>query len=86
LGKCNFNEGLIGGLPSNIKAAHKFGEAGDPIEKNLSESAIVYLDNNPYILTVMVKGKEVTKLPEVIKQISATIYQKMSSIAKPPSS
>ena len=85
LGKCNFNEGLVGGLPSNIRVAHKFGEAGDPVEKNLSEAAIIYLDNNPYILTVMTKGKDVTKLPEVIKQISATVYQKMSAIAKPSS-
>ena len=83
LSKCNFTEGLVSGLPSSVKVAHKFGEAGDPTEKHLCESAIVYLDNNPYILTVMVKGQDLAKLPEIIKEISATVYKDMSAAAKP---
>lgn len=79
LAKCNFKDGLMNGLPSNIKAAHKFGEAGDPNEKQFSESAIVYLGNNPYILTVMVKGKDYSKLPDIIKQISGIVYQNMNA-------
>lgn len=82
LGKCNFKEGLVSGLPASIKVAHKFGESGDPTEKQFSESAIVYLDNNSYILTVMVKGKDFSKLTDVIKQISGIVYQDMFTFSK----
>jgi len=82
LSQCSFKTGLVGGLPSNLKAAHKFGESGDPTEKHFSESAIIYLDNNPYILTVMLKGKSYDKLPQIIRQISNTVYQNMAGTTK----
>jgi beta-lactamase class A len=61
---------------------HKFGEAGDANEKQLHESAIIYLDNNPYLLTIMTKGNDMKKLPDVINQISALIYQNMNVASK----
>ena len=82
LGKCDFKEGLVSGFPSSVRAAHKFGESGDPLHQELGESAIVYLDNNPYVLTVMLKAKEQTKLPGIIKQISELVYQNLLSSAK----
>jgi len=78
LGKCNFTDGLVSGLPSSVKVAHKFGESGDPVHAEFSESAIVYLNNNPYVLTVMTKGKTYDKLPAIVKQISEVVYRKMS--------
>ncbi|MBS7787038.1 serine hydrolase [Flavobacterium sp. CYK-55] len=77
LAKCNFKKGMVAGLPSDIKIAHKFGESGDPMEKHLSESAVIYLNNSPYTITIMTKGKDMNKLPEVIKQLSTTVYQFM---------
>lgn len=82
LGKCNFKDGLVSGLPSSVKVAHKFGESGDPQHFELSESAIVYLNKNPYVLTVMTKGQAYDKLPGVVKQISETVYRQMSESAK----
>jgi beta-lactamase class A len=35
LGKSVFKDGILKGLPNNIKVAHKFGEDGDPVEKQL---------------------------------------------------
>ncbi len=80
LSSCDFKGGLVSGFPSNVKVAHKFGEAGDPSEKQFSESAIVYLNNDPYLLTVMVKGKDYSKLPDIIKQISGIVYQNMTGM------
>lgn len=77
LSKCDFKEGMIAGLPKNTKVAHKFGEAGSHVEPQLSESAIIYLDNNPYTITIMTKGTDMKKLPLVIKDISNTVYQNM---------
>ena len=77
LQKCNFNEGMKSGLPNSVKVAHKFGEAGDQNEQQLCETAIVYLNNNPYVLTIMTKGKDFKQLPQVTKEISSIVYQNM---------
>jgi beta-lactamase class A len=77
LQKCNFNEGLKSGLPNSVKVAHKFGEAGDQNEQQLTETAIVYLNNYPYVLTIMTKGKDYKQLPQIAREISSIVYQNM---------
>lgn len=77
LSQCDFKRGLIAGLPKYSKVIHKFGESGDTSGQQLSESAIVYLDNNCYVLTVMTAGKDYKQLPLIIKEISASVYQFM---------
>lgn len=79
LSKCEFNEGIVKGLPSNVKIIHKFGEAGTESEKQLHESAIVYLKDRPYLLTVMTKGRDPKKLPKLIQEISQMTYNAMLS-------
>ena len=77
LSECDFKAGIESSLPPNVQLAHKFGEwgvANNPNIHQLSESGIVYLDNSPYILTVMTQGKDVKRLPEVISEISSIIY------------
>jgi beta-lactamase class A len=77
LSKTDFKDGIQKGIPTNVKLAHKFGEAGNPQEMQLHESAIVYLNDKPYLLTVMTKGKDNKTLAQLIAQISATVYQQM---------
>ncbi len=79
LSQCDFNCGLIAGLPKGTKVAHKFGESGKINEQHLSESAIIYINNSAYVLTVMTSGKDYKKLPEIIKEISANVYQYMKT-------
>jgi hypothetical protein len=74
LTKSDFKNGIVNGLPSSVQLAHKFGESGDASEKQLHESAIVYLNNNPFLITIMTKGKDLKKLPEVIKEASNLVY------------
>ncbi len=73
----DFKKGLIKDIPDYIKKAHKFGEGGIDTEPELSESALVYLENKPYLLTIMTKGKDNQKLAQIISQISNIIYQSM---------
>ena len=75
LSQCDFKQGLVGGLPNNTIIAHKFGEAGNDEMHELNESGIIYLGNKRYLLSVMTKGKEFSKLSEVLKSISRTVYQ-----------
>ncbi|MGV3696864.1 serine hydrolase [Flavobacterium sp.] len=81
LTQSNFRSGIVKELPEHIKVAHKFGEAGNDQEKQLHESAIVYLNDNPYLLTVMTKGRDNQKLSELISEISQAIYLEMQNSA-----
>lgn len=77
LSQCEFKDGILLGLPKGTRVAHKFGESGNQIDKQLHESAIVYLANKPYLLTVMTKGKDNKKLSQLIGEISQTAYNYM---------
>jgi beta-lactamase class A len=80
LNTCNFREGLVAGLPSNINVSHKFGEAGYDNSPELSESGIIFMNNHPYLLTVMTNGNDMKKLPEAISKISAVVYDQMAAL------
>jgi beta-lactamase class A len=77
LGTCDFKDGIVSGLPNGTKIAHKFGESGTPIEMQLHESAIVYIKDKPYLLTVMTKGKDNKTLAKLIGEISAIVYKNL---------
>lgn len=81
LSECNFKDGILIGLPQGARVAHKFGESGNSVDKQLHESAIVYLANKPYLLTVMTKGNDNKKLSQLIGEISQTVYNDMLSEA-----
>ena len=78
LTKSVFTEGIVKGLTnSEIPIAHKFGESGNVKNKELHESALLYLDNQPYLITIMTRGNdyvEYSKLAEVIQRITHIIY------------
>ncbi|MEN9335440.1 MAG: hypothetical protein RLZZ500_427 [Bacteroidota bacterium] len=79
LTQSDFKLGVAASLPKGVSFSHKFGEAGDAIEKQLHETAIVYVENRPYLVTIMTKGKSFDELPEVIKQISGMVYREMAA-------
>jgi len=79
LSQSEFRNGIRSGVPSQIPVAHKFGEAGDANISHFSESGIIYINNNPYLLTVMTKGKQLDLLPGVAKEISRKVFEKLSA-------
>jgi beta-lactamase class A len=79
LTKSDFRNGILQGVPKSIKVAHKFGEEGNIDNLELHESAIIYLENSPYVLTIMTKGKDLLKQSKVLEDISSKIYQVLSS-------
>ncbi|MBS1582547.1 MAG: serine hydrolase [Bacteroidetes bacterium] len=74
----DFNDGLRRGVPESTDVAHKFGEYSDGTSMQLHDSGIVYLQNNPYAITILTKGPDVAKLPEAIGALSGAVYQRMS--------
>ena len=79
LTETDFKEGFLSALPAGIKVAHKFGEGGPDTAPNFSESAIIYLGNQPYLLTVMLKGRDIKKLPLVTRDISRKVFEIMAA-------
>jgi beta-lactamase class A len=81
LTQSGFKNGLVKDLPPTVTVAHKFGEAGDAVTHQLHESGIIYLKNNPYLLTVMTQGTDWDKLSNDIGHISAMVYDNMIDTA-----
>ena len=79
LTQSKFKNGLSKGLTEGVRMAHKFGESGETgKEMQLHEEGIVYLDNNPYLVVVMTKGKDFEKQGACIAEISKVIYNRFN--------
>lgn len=78
LTRSNYKGALMKGIPSGVEVAHKFGERPYENGFNFHEGGIVYLKNKPYILVVMTRGKDNTKLPGVIGEISKMCYDQVA--------
>jgi beta-lactamase class A len=75
LSKTTFKDGIVAGLPSGIVVSHKFGERITSFkEVELHDCGIVYYPEKPYLLCVMTKGRDLSKLKDVIKNISQIVY------------
>jgi beta-lactamase class A len=77
LTQVSFRDGLVAGVPSNIKVAHKFGTrvigtgAGS---RQLHDCGIVYAPKTPYVLCVMTRGNESKNLSYFIAEVSKRVY------------
>lgn len=67
-----FREYLGSGLPQDITLAHKIGIDTD--RKVYLDSGIIYLENRPYILSVMTKSKTEQQAKDIMKDISENIF------------
>lgn len=79
LTKSDYKNGIVQGLPNGVEVAHKFGEEGNVNNQELHESGIVYLENSPYLITIMTKGKDLSKQSKVLSEISAKVYQSLAT-------
>lgn len=82
LSRVNYKEGLVKGVSSDVVVSHKYGERIIPLgngenEYEFHDCGIVYLDNNPYKLCVMTKGKglDLNKSAGIISNISKIVYE-----------
>ncbi|TSC76007.1 MAG: beta-lactamase [Parcubacteria group bacterium Gr01-1014_31] len=81
MAKTRFRDGIIAGVPANRTVAHKFGEritlqAGRPVAQ-LHDCGIIYHPRAPYLLCVMTRGPEFSRLPPVIAAVSKIVYQEI---------
>ncbi len=81
LAQCKFKDGILKNLPAGVKAIHKFGEYSADENKELHESAIIYINNNAYLITIMSKGHDFKKLSDLMGQLSKMVYDYMTTSA-----
>jgi beta-lactamase class A len=90
LSESYFPEGLEAGLPANIPSSNKFGERTVETKnavtgnttvdyRELHDCGIIYYPQNPYLLCVMTKGQDFSKLAKIIADISAMVYNETAS-------
>jgi beta-lactamase class A len=80
LANSDFKDGIRAGVPQGCRIVHKFGEGGADNNPDLSESAIIFSPAGTYLLTIMVNGRDMQKLPQAISGISRKAYEQMNSI------
>lgn len=80
LGNSRFDKGIVAGVPTGIRVAHKFGEAQrlnhetNEARVILNDCGIVYRKDAPYILCVMTEGDSFERQENIIKSISEIVY------------
>ena len=80
-----FTKGIMGGVPSDMVVAHKFGEntnylnSGIVANHELHDCGIVYYSNHPYLLCVMTRGTDLSALQGAIEDISRTAYKSIDA-------
>jgi beta-lactamase class A len=77
LTRSDFDKGISAGIPAGIPIANKFGERdyGRAGDSQLHDCGIVYAPKRPYMLCIMTQGSGIERLSEVIRDISAAVYE-----------
>jgi len=74
-----FYDGIAKGLPKGITVANKFGERKTDEFQQLHDCGIVYYPKKPYLVCIMTRGDDFSKLSTTIGDISKMIYTSVSS-------
>ncbi len=80
LSHTTFTDGLVAGVPQNIRVAHKFGHRILGPEHQLHDCGIVYHPAMSYLLCVMTSGANPDNLEAAIAEVSHIVYDAMSSL------
>lgn len=80
LSQSTFEQGIRKGVPLSIPISHKFGERKptDSLQQ-FHDCGIVYYPDHPYLLCVMTRGQDVSKLIDSIYKTSEYVYNKIDT-------
>jgi len=74
LAQSSFKGGLMKPIDPSIKVPRKFAERGINGESEFHEMGIVYVPQDPYLLGVMTKGRDLMELEGVVADVSQIVY------------
>ena len=83
--KSSFRTGMVAGIPPNVDIASKHGErrisaTTDGEDKELSqlhEFGIIYYPNRPFLLGIMVRGKDFDQMSKIVRDITRLVYEEV---------
>ena len=70
----DYADGLVAGVPKEMKVAQKFGERRMEDVNQLHDCGIVYYPQKPYLICVMTRGNDFKTQGRIIADISRVIY------------
>lgn len=76
LTQTTFNNRLVAGVDEDVKVAHKIGVFNTQVQ---SDCGIIYLENNNYVLCVMLSGNDDQATNSTIADISRLVFDYVSS-------
>ena len=85
LSKSSFRTGMVAGIPPNVDIANKHGERNVPVatdgEKKelyqLHEFGVIYHPNRPFLLGIMVRGKDLDQMTKTLRDITHLVYEEV---------
>ena len=78
--KSEYIDGIVAGVPKEVKVAHKFGERniiGEENSMQLHDCGIIYYPSKPYILCIMTKGNSFENQSKAIRDLSSYTYKEV---------
>lgn len=80
LHKSAFTKGFSSAFPPETKIWHKFGEWSDASGLyELHQTAVFFIGNKPYLLTVMTRGTNPEHLSKVLQAMAEAVYKGLSA-------
>lgn len=81
LASSSFTQGIVAGVPSSVRVAHKFGvrtnvgtSTSGVATNELHDCGIVYYPEQPYFICVMTRGTDFGTLERVLAEASAVVW------------
>lgn len=78
LSQSKYRDGLVAGLPTDIKISHKFGERRNGNIDQLHDCGIIYKENKNYLLCIMTRGNDFNSLSNTIQDLSRLVYENVN--------
>ena len=79
LSETRFKDGIVAGVPAGTVVSHKFGERtlSDGGLVQLHDCGIVYKPGDPYLLCIMMRGKDFPSLASSIADVSKLVWRSL---------
>ena len=82
LSQSTFHEGIVSGVPSGVRVAHKFGHRVLSNQDQLHDCGIVYHPSTVYLLCIMTTGADYEREKKSVAALSSVVYSFIDSHRK----
>jgi len=85
LSQSSFRNGMVAGIPPNVRIASRFGISTLPVDAGnapkeliqLHEIGVIYYPNHPFLLGVSIRGNDLAKMERAVRDIGNLVYREV---------